>query len=215
MTVLTLKGKELDWDAPRTLKPTMIVKWSDKDMYGREVKGSLRTIAQLDLMSVRAKRRFNSRVVIIQPPFNTSVAASAGTHDFDACMDWYIPGLDWWRTQRFGRWNGQGCWYRHAPLFGNHIHGFVLPPREGQSISDDFKVHGYKVGKYVDGGYGTYGRLVTSSQLADYYNRAFGLSNQHTYDSDKSWHPGRTKGGIEATLFDLPKYITKKRLGRF
>lgn len=198
MTILNLRGKELNWDGKHvSLKPTRLVLWSEKDMYGRPVKGSLRTIAQLDLMSHRARKRFGSRVVIIQPPYNTTVKASAGTHDFDACMDWYIPGVNWWTQQRFGRSQGQGCWYRHPPLFGNHMHGFVLPPREGRTIGDDFAVHGFKVGVYVPG------------QLEDYYNRAFGLANQHTPGSDKSWFPKN----IESTIFDLPKYLDKKRRG--
>ena len=209
--VLTLQGKPIDWTKPP--KPTDRVMWSERDWQGDKVIGSLRSIAHLDRLDALAKGRgWKSGIVIIQPPYNTGVLASAGTHDYDACSDLYIPGASWWDQQRFLRANGFACWYRHPPKFGNHIHGFTLPPREGKSISDDFKVHGFKVGKYVDGGYSTYGRLVTSSQISDYYARAFGLSNMHTPGSDKSWHPAtHLKGGVASTIFDLDAYIARRR----
>lgn len=202
--VVHLNGRKINW-----LKPppaTKKVMWTRRDSSGRRVTGSLRTICHLDRLNRLARKKYGVDIVVIQPPFNTTVKASAGTHDRDCCLDVYIPGVSWWEQQRFFRANGFACWYRHLPLFGNHIHGFTLPPREGQSISDDFKVHGFVVGIYVDGGYSLDGHLVTSSQIQDYYNHAFGLANQHTPHSDKSWYPKN----IEATIFDLGAYIKNR-----
>lgn len=204
-----LNGRKVNWRKPPAANRKML--WRDKTMYGRPVYGSFRTLCHLDRIDRLARKKYGRGVVVIQSAYNTTVAASAGTHDFDACLDAYIPGVSWWGQQKFFRANGWGAWYRYPPLFGNHIHMISLPEREGQSISDDYRVHGFKVGKYVDGGHSVYGREVTSSQLYDYYKRAFGLSNQHTPGSDKSWHPAtHKKGGVEATIFKLDSYVASR-----
>jgi len=202
MSVLTLAGKPIDWRNPPA--PTARVKWSKPDMYGRAVTGSLRPIAFIDHLDTPARKKYNAGVVIIQPPYNDGVAASAGTHDYDACFDWYIPGVAWPEQNRFARANGMANWLRTPPAFGYHQHGFPLPPREGTTISDDFKVAGFKVGKYVDGGYSLYGRAVASSQLEDYYNERTGLSG-HAHDP--SWFPANKA----ATIFNLNDYIRRQR----
>jgi hypothetical protein len=197
-------GKKVDWNDPP--EPTAKAQWSKKDASGRTVKGSFRTICHINRLNNLAVKKFGTGLVIIQPPFNTTVEASAGTHDFDACIDLHIPGVGFHKQQRFLRANGLGCWYRHPPAFGNHIHGFTLPPREGRVVSDDFAVHGFKVGMFVDGGHSTSGGLITSSQLADYYNHAFGLSGQHEPNSDQSWFPEN----IKSTIFNLKRYIANR-----
>lgn len=202
--VLYLNGRKIDWEKPP--KATTRVMWSYRDTSGRKVTGSFRTIAFLTRMSNAAERRYGARIHVIQPPYNTTVAASAGTHDYDDCLDWYIPGVSWWEMQKFWRANGGWGWYRYPPKFGNHMHGGCLPVREGKSISDDFKVGGFKVGKYVDGGYSLYGYQVTSSQIEDYYNHAFGLSGAHTKNSDKSWFPS----DIESKVWSLGKYVAMR-----
>jgi hypothetical protein len=194
MTVLNIhSGKELHWDLDQD--PTKMVRWSNDTMFGGEVKGSLRTIAHLDWMSDRAVKHFGQRIVVIQAPYNTSVEASKGTHDLDSCKDWYIPGVGWWLTQRFGRVHGDGCYYRHPPLFGNHIHGFTLP--HGQHFQT-------KVGVYIDGGMSLYGRIVASSQLADYYAHRNALAD-HSHDG--SWFPK----DISATVFNFQLFLHNKR----
>lgn len=185
-----LDGQKIDWNHPPAA--TKIVRWSKHDMDGRTVKGSLRTICHLNRLNNLARKKHGVELVIIQPPFNTDVPASAGTHDFDCCVDLFIAGVGWWKQQRFFRANGLGCWYRHPPKFGNHIHGFTLPVREGTSHLDDFTT---QVGSFVPG------------QLGDYYNHAFGLKNQHTPDSDHSWFPN----DIDATIFNLQKYIHRRQ----
>ena len=145
-------------------------------------------------MNNLALKKYGQEIVIIQSAYNTTVRASAGTHDYDAVVDLWIPGVGWWEQQRFFRANGLGCWYRHPPKFGNHIHGFTLPAPEGKYRGDDFAMQGTKVGIYVPG------------QLEDYYKHAFGLAGMHTPGSDKSWFPKR----IENTVFDLNTYVARR-----
>lgn len=192
---------KVNWRKPP--KPTDMVKWVHG---GKRYKMSFRTACAMARLNNLAKAKYGVEITVIQPCFNTTVAASAGTHDYDCCFDLYIPGVAWLEQQRFFRANGFACWYRHPPAFGYHIHGFVLPPQEGQSRSDDFKVHGFKVGLYVDGGYSTRGRLVSSSQIQDYYNHAFGLAGQHNSGTDHSWFPD----DIGATIFDLKAFVGRR-----
>ena len=205
MGVRLLNGKKVDWNQPP--KATSLVLWTGKTSGGKQVKGSFRTICHLNRLNALAKSKYGKGIVVIQASYNTGVKASAGTHDFDACLDVYIPGVSWWEQQRFFRANGFACWYRYPPAFGNHIHGFTLPPQEGKVRADDWQVAGFKVGKYVDGGWSTQGRKTTSAQIDDYYNRAFGLSGKHTKNSDKSWFPENVK----STIFDLDAYVQKKQ----
>lgn len=199
-----LNGRAINWKRPP--RANKMCAWSKKTTSGRSIRGSFRTLCHLNRLNNLALKKFGVEIQVIQPDWNTGVAASAGTHDFDATWDLWIPGVDPWVQQRFFRANGLGGWMRKPPLFGWHYHGFTLPPREGQSISDDFKVHGFKVGIYVDGGYSSRGGLVTSSQISDYYNHAFGLSGQHSAGSDRTWFPK----SIEATVFDLGKYVARR-----
>lgn len=201
MRVVHMDGRPINWHNPP--KATDQVMWTKRTTSSQTIHGSFRTICHLDRLNRLAYLRYGVGISVIQRDWNTGVPASAGTHDFDSVFDVWINGVDPWEAQRFLRRNGFGCWVRKPPLFGWHLHGFTLPLREGTSISDDFEVHGFKVGVYVDGGYSTHGSLVTSSQLADYYNHAFGLSGMHTPGSDKSWYPKN----IEATIFDLKRFV--------
>lgn len=213
MPVINLKtGREFEWAKSRPSATTK-ARWHKKSMYGKTVYGSVRHIAHLDRLNNLSTARFGKGIVIIQPAYSSTVAASAGTHDYDACVDLYIPGISWWTQQRFFRAYGLGCWYRPtSSKWSNHIHGFTLPPHSGTGWSNDFAEHGFKVGKYVDGGWSTYGRLVTSSQINDYAIRAFGLANQHRAGSDRSWHPStHRKGGIQSTIFNLNAYIERRK----
>jgi hypothetical protein len=199
-----LDGSKIDWDDPP--RATTKVMWSKRTTSGKKITGSFRTICWLNRLNNLAYDKWDHGIEVIQPPYNVGVVASAGTHDLDACVDLYIPGVSWWAMQRFVRANGGGGWYRHPPLFGNHIHVFCLPPQEGQLRADDWAVAGFRVGKYVDGGYSTSGRQITSAQITDYYNHAFGLSGQHTPNSDHSWFPA----SIKDTIFDLKTYVAKR-----
>ncbi|MGH8837008.1 MAG: hypothetical protein ACRDWG_18730 [Actinomycetes bacterium] len=186
-----LHGETIHWDN-HPLSTTR-VRWSKRDRDGDLVTGSLRTICHLNRLNNLAIKKFDTEIVIIQPPYNTGVEASKGTHDFDCCVDLHIPEVNWWTQQRFFRANGLGCWYRFPPTFGHHIHGITLPKPEGTSHLDDFAT---KVGWYVP------------TQLKDYYNHAFGLKDQHERNSDDSWFPS----DIDATVFDLGAYIRTRQL---
>lgn len=202
--VLTSNGRKINWKKPP--KPNQMCRWSKTDSSGRTITGSFRTLCHMNRLNNLSLAKYGKQITVIQRDWNTTVAASAGTHDFDSVWDVWIEGVDPWEQQRFFRANGLGGWMRHPPLFGWHYHGFTLPEREGSSISDDYAVSGFKVGIYVDGGYSTRGGMVTSSQLYDYYKRAFGLSGQHVAGADKTWFPA----DIEATIFRLDIYVARR-----
>lgn len=209
MTVINPKtGREFVWRR-RKWTPRTRARWHKRTMYGDPVFGSVRAIAHLDWMDRRAKAIFGTGIVVIQSAYNTSVRASAGTHNEDLVYDLYIPGVPWWRQQRFFRNHGFWCWYRHRPLFGNHIHGICMVPKvAGHSWSESVWKRGFKVGVYVDGGYSTRrGVRVTSSQIDDYVMGAFGLSGQHRPGSDRSYQPH----DLGARIFRLNDYINRRK----
>lgn len=136
--------------------PDRKVMWSKRDIWGGRVYGSLRSIAHLDQTSKRSVKRFGQEIEVIQGAYNDDVDASAGTHDYDAVFDIFIPNVDWWLMQRWLRWQGWAAWYRYPPTFGRHIHMISL---------------GYqtRVGEFVPG------------QVYDYYHKRNGLAG-HAYD---------------------------------
>lgn len=203
MAVLTLQGKPINWADPPAM--TAKVKWSRTTRTGRPVYGSLRSIAWLDHIDALCMKRFGVHIVIIQSAFNTGVPASEGTHDEDACYDLYIPGVGWLTQQAFFRANGAGAYARVAGWSTPHIHLFVLPPVfAAGSVSERFRKAGLVVGKYVDGGWSLYGRVVGSSQIADYYMHRDATAN-HAHDP--SWFPE----DIDATVFDMHAYARRQK----
>lgn len=202
MAVLTLKGAPINWENPP--RATDIVMWSQRTTSGKRVTGSFRTIAALDKTNDLAKRKFGVGIVCFQPPFNTGVAASEGTHDGDAALDVWIPGVSGETQQSFFRANGWGGYFRTpAQGFMSHIHMFLLPRREGVDVSDDYASGGFKVGVLVDGGWSTQGSRVASSQIEDYYRHRNALAS---HASDPSWFPS----DIESTIFALWDYVYRK-----
>lgn len=202
MSVLTLTGKAINFASPP--KPNELVKWSSDDMYGRDVIATFRTIAHLDATDIAARKKFGTGVVVIQRAYNKGVAASAGTHDFDACLDVYIPGVSWSEQQKFFRSQGWGAYWRKPPKFSNHIHMFSLPERKGTVRADDYREGGYKVGKFVDGGWSTLGYKAFSAQIDDYYNHKDALAS---HAADRTWFPA----DIPKTIFDLTAYSKARR----
>jgi hypothetical protein len=202
MSVLTYpEGKPIDWFNPP--KATTRVMWDRKSQSGQDVTGSLFAIAALDSMSAKAQKKYGVPVTIIQPAYNTGVAASAGTHDRDFCMDWWIAGVDGLEQQRFARFENGWCdWFRQPwQGFSYHQHGFPMPPG-GHKFPT-------KVGIYVDGGISTEGRLVTSSQLDDYWDEAYGLKDRHYQSADPTPFP--TDEQKLKAIFNLDRYITKQQ----
>lgn len=199
--VRTLSGRRLDWHNPPHANAMCSLVLNDE-----KYKGSFRTLCHLNRLNNLAIKRFGTGVTVIQSDWHTGVPASAGTHDYDSCWDLKIEGVGWWRQQRFFRANGFACWYRHPPLFGNHIHGFTLPPHRGSDPNEDFRRIGIKVGKYIDGEVSLEGHVVVSSQIHDFYHHAFGLAGQHEAGSDSSWFPQ----DIAATAFNLRAYVQRR-----
>lgn len=196
-----LNGKPINWRKPP--KPNKMCTWSKRTSSGKQIKGSFRTLCHLNRLNNLSLAKFGKEIRVIQADWNTTVPASAGTHDFDAAWDLWIDGVDPNVMERFFRANGLGGWIRNPPLFGWHYHGFTLPQREGTSVSDDFKVHGFRVGVFIDGGYSTHGRLVASSQISDYYEEKTGLAG---HAKAPGWYPPSKT----ATIFKLDAYVARR-----
>lgn len=126
----------------------------------------------------RLTRRFaNTNLVVIQPPFNDGVDASAGTHDFCSAFDVQIVGWSWLAMQSYLRQRGWAAWYR-PELW-----------RDGKRIWGD---HIHMVGL---GCHGPVGALIPG-QIDDYYAHKTGLDG---HAPDPSWHPA----DIDSTIFDF------------
>lgn len=162
---------------------------------GRTFRCSSRTAWHLRwTLWVLALRHPKARLRIIQTCYNTTIAASAGTHDYDAVFDVEILGMDWWQAQRFLRRRGWAAWFRHtgswAPSSYWHIHMVSIPPglRANPTSSEVLAAYGrlgIRVGVYVPG------------QVDDFYAHALGLKDQHRAGIDDSWYPD----SINATVF--------------
>lgn len=129
---------------------------------GRTFRASRRTAAHLAWTAEQLEQEYpDARMVVKQGCYSTGVAASAGTHDFDAVLDVQIVGLGWDEAQKFLRECGWAAWVRSPPAFPWHIHMISL---------------GYpgQVGIYVPG------------QVADYYAHRSGLAG---HVADPTWHP--------------------------
>lgn len=163
---------------------------------------------------VLALRHPKARLRIIQTCYNRTIAASAGTHDYDAVFDVEIAGLDWWTAQRFLRRHGWAAWFRHtgswSPRDYWHIHMISLPPGLPANptplqVGKAYAALGIRVGHYVDGGYTTRGRVDATSQVDDYYAHALGLSGQHRAGDDHSWFPDN----INRTVFRRSQWFNR------
>jgi hypothetical protein len=100
---------------------------------GRFFKCSQNTYAALlDTQARLAKAHPKAWIRVIQGCYNTGVAASAGTHDFDACLDVQIVGLSWQDAQDFLRKCGWAAWWRHTGSWASpsqwHIHMALRRP---------------------------------------------------------------------------------------
>jgi hypothetical protein len=130
-----------------------------RNIYGARIRMTRRTDAHLTWTISLLPKGCTLR--IIQGCYNTTVAISKGTHDFDAVFDVEIVGMSWFSAQHWLRAHGWAAWVRVPPTFSYHIHMVSL---------------GYtgRVGEYVPG------------QVEDYYNHLGGLVG---YDPDESWFP--------------------------
>jgi len=173
-----------------------IIWYSKPNIYGRKFRCSKRTAAHLDrtryrLQKLAKKKGKKYEFRIIQGSFNSSVPASAGTHDYDACLDVQIVGMDWYQAQKWLRKQGWAAWVRVPPTFSYHIHMISLPPYKLNWV--------YRVGQYVPG------------QVEDYYAHKSGLVGSAP---DNTWHPKN----IRKTIFSYRKWIaiiaTRRQIDR-
>lgn len=203
MSVLTLAGKPINWSSPPAY--TAKVMWSRTTTNGKAVTGSLRSIAHLDHLNTLSIKKFGKPIDVFQSAFNTGVALSKGTHDYDACYDVRILGVPWLTQQAFFRANGAGAYARVAGWPTAHIHYFTLPPVFASgTVAERYGKAGLKVGYLVDGGWTTQGRVIASSQIVDYYQHRDATSD-HAIDS--SWFPS----DIDASVFDFNAYAKRQR----
>jgi len=173
---------------------------------GTTFRCSERTYKHLRSTRWRLRLRYPlARLVVIQGCFNTTVSASAGTHDFDCVLDVKILGLPgrtyerkWLKAQAFLRAHGWAAWWRHtgqwAPQANWHIHMASIPPGlpshpNADQVGRAYRAIGVKVGKYIDGGLTSTGKTIASSQIVDYYAHALGLAGGHDAGADTTWFP--------------------------
>lgn len=150
---------------------------------GKFFRASQRTYAQLLLLqSAVAMHKKGAYVYVIQPCYNTGVALSAGTHDFDATVDIKIVGFTWEDMQSFCRRRGWAAWWRHTGSWASpsawHIH----------MTSVGAAAAGCQVGSLIPG------------QISDYYNHRSGLVG---HVADPTWHPK----DINATIFKYSDWL--------
>lgn len=173
---------------------------------GKTFRCTQRTANHLRSTRWRLRLRYPlARLVVIQGCYNSSISASAGTHDYDSVLDVKIlrmPGRTaarrWLKAQAFLRTHGWAAWWRHtgtwAPQANWHIHMADIPPGlpthpSAAQVGAAYRRIGTKVGKYIDGGVTTHGSVVATSQIVDYYNHALGLAGQHNSGADSTWYP--------------------------
>jgi hypothetical protein len=176
---------------------------------GHTFTASRRTVAWLDFIIAAFAKRFpDAKLLMLQSCYHEGVAASEGTHDFDACFDfWFIGtlkvGLSQLQSglllQRFFRARGGGGWFRHLGEWAApkdwHVHVFVLPA--------GLKMFATKVGLYIDGGLSQFGVVKASSQLSDYLRRSLGLKGMHESGADTTWFPPI----IRLTVFNYRRWV--------
>lgn len=169
-----------------------LITYTQPNVYGRYFKCSKRTAAHLDFTKEALARKAARdgkayKLVIIQGCYNTGVAASAGTHDFDSCLDIRIDGMSYEDGQTWLRKQGWGAFYRKPPLFSVHIHMISLPPYKYDWVAP--------VGEWVPG------------QVSDYYAEPplDGLVDNLV---DNTWHPA----DIRATIFSYSNWLKKQSL---
>lgn len=141
-----------------------------------------RTAAHLAWTDDRLREK-GKRLRILQPCYHTGVAASAGTHDGDGCVDVEVDGMSWEDGQSELRRLGWVAWFRpYTPgVWPSHIH-MVSIGCPGP------------VGIYVP------------AQVDDYYRHALGLKGQHDSGDDPTWHPA----DIGSTVFDYPAWTEEQ-----
>lgn len=158
---------------------------------GRYVKAGEATMAHLFDTDEWMRRKHGCWVYVIQSAYNTSVPASAGTHDYDKSLDVLViskRGRRKWATgQRWLRQRGWADWWRHTgswyrPSSWHH-----------HMVSLTWLIDHCKVGIFVPG------------QISDYCAEPprNGLSG---HPVDPTWHPEN----IRSTIFNFDRWYRKQ-----
>lgn len=146
---------------------------------GTTFRAGRRTAAHLVATDEALRQTSGQWLRVIQPCYHTGVAASAGTHDGDGCLDVEVVGLSWGDGQTALRGLGWAAWHRTpAQGFEDHIHMVSLGCPG-------------PVGVFIPG------------QVDDYGRHALGLKGRHDSGDDHSVFPA----DIAATYFDYPGYL--------
>lgn len=209
LQILTHPGlNPINWKKP----PARDTRVSSNLIAGDGVRftGSFYVVTNMQWLQTKAPKQLGYQVHLMQPPYNDG-PLSAGTHDLDNPSDarpdrGFIDLDDGFRFQNWLRRKGWWCWFRHTGSWAAkstwHIHGGPLPP-DGHNFTT-------KVGVYVDGGLSQFGKITTSSQIMDYWNRSVGLKGQHAsgLDSDKR---SQFPKDIKKTVWDFDGYVKAKQ----
>jgi hypothetical protein len=148
---------------------------------GLTFKASRRTFAHIDYtIDLLAQLSPDARLHIAQGCYHDG-PLSAGTHDFDAVLDFTISGLSWLDGQAFLRRCGWAAWWRHTGTWAAesawHFHAISL-------------------------GYTTRVGVFVPAQVDDYYRHSLGLKGEHASGLDHTWFPP----DINATVFDYEEH---------
>ena len=136
---------------------------------GKTFRCSRRTAAHIRDTQRRLTQNYGAghHLRIIQGCYNTTIAASAGTHDYDCVIDLEVVGFGWDRGEKFMRNCGWAAWHRTKAqgFSGDHLHAISLPPNWDNTptitqVQQSFKARGLEVGAWVPG------------QVDDYYAHA-------------------------------------------
>lgn len=138
-----------------------IVTYHQPTSWGPNFRCTQRTADHLDWTKSELPK--GATLQIIQPPYNTGFALSAGTHDKDAVLDVRITGMTWPQAQRFLRAHRWAAWVR-TPAQGFSLHIHMV------SVGCNLNMVGYLV----------------PGQLADYRAHKTGLAG---HAPDNTWHP--------------------------
>lgn len=154
---------------------------------GRTITAGECTMAHLIAFDDWLRKRKGCYLVVLQGAYNTGVAASAGTHNYDTCIDFLVVRTktgrrQWIRGQRMARYFDWDSWWRHTGTWYQpsswHHHGISHPAFVG----------GCPTGIYVPGQHADYHADPPRNGLAG-------------HDTDRSWHPQKRYG------FDYEKWM--------
>lgn len=186
--------------------------------------GSLLLAALFDLQDWLDKHHPGLYVYVVQGAYNTSVAASAGTHDEDGCVDIlilhrktgrrvWVRGIRWTRAHHFyswlrrtGAWASPSRWHFHMIVVG--IEGAGCPVGEfvpGQ-IRDARSGRTGLVGHLLESA-----RIFRPKTYIPFPYRAWVERKEDEMTSPKNWDKADWAAFNKNVTEDVEDVLTKKR----